>query len=51
MVKRVISFRFDDDLIRDLRKAARTEGWVFGPFVRELLRRALAARSSQGIQR
>ena len=42
--KRVVTFRCDDELIRELRKAARAEGRLVSPFVRSLLRDALAAR-------
>jgi hypothetical protein len=42
--KRVVAVRFDEPLIRELRKAARADGRLFGPFVRDLLRDALTAR-------
>jgi len=46
--KVVVSFRFEEELIRELRKAARADGCLFGPFVRAMLRAAIKARERDG---
>ncbi len=45
---KVKAFRFDEDLIRELRRAARADGRVLSSLVRALLRGALEAREREG---